>query len=153
MGLLANIRRDLKFAAGLRRLLERIKPITLDSPTLVCDDLEEAVDRFPDRIAIEDEHRSLTYREFDSMANRFAHWARGRNLKRSDTVALVMLNRAEYLAAWFGLSKVGVATALTLQVDAHRVTLVDAREPGSVTTRPSWTRSRPEATPVFTSGT
>lgn len=112
MGLLANIRRDLKFAAGLRRLLDRIKPITLDSPTLVCDDLEEAVDRFPDRIAIEDEHRSLTYREFDSMANRFAHWARGRNLKRSDTVALVMMNRAEYLAAWFGLSKVGVATAL-----------------------------------------
>jgi fatty-acyl-CoA synthase len=31
MGLAANIRRDLKFAAGLRRLLKRIKPIELDS--------------------------------------------------------------------------------------------------------------------------
>ena len=112
MGLMANIRRDLKFAGGLRRLLARIKPITLDSEVLVCDDLEEAVDKYPDNIAVEDERRSLTYREFDQMANRFGHWARGRNLKRGDTVALVMSNRVEYLAAWMGFSKVGVATAL-----------------------------------------
>ena len=71
MKLMANIRRDLKFATGLRRLLQRIKPIQLDSPDLVCDDFEEAVDRFPDNIAIEDDHRSLTYRELDALANRF----------------------------------------------------------------------------------
>ncbi|NBB51980.1 long-chain-acyl-CoA synthetase [Rhizobium sp. CRIBSB] len=112
MGLIANIRRDLKFAKGLRRLLTRIKPITLDGEVLLCDDIEEAVDRFPDHVAVEDERRSLTYREFDGLANRFGHWARGRNLKRGDTVALVMLNRVEYLAAWIGFSKVGVATAL-----------------------------------------
>jgi len=112
MGLMADIRRDLKFAKGLRRLLARIKPIALDGETLVCDDIEEAVDRFPDNVAVEDERRSLTYREFDGLANRFGHWARGRNLKRGDTVALVMLNRVEYLAAWIGFSKVGVATAL-----------------------------------------
>lgn len=112
MGLVANIRRDLKFVGGLRRLFGRIKPITLDSPVLLCDDIEEAVDRFPDHIAVEDDTRSLTYREFDALANRFGHWARGRNLKRGDTVAMVMLNRVEYLAAWIGFSKVGVATAL-----------------------------------------
>ena len=112
MGLVANIRRDLRFVGGLRRLLNRIKPITLDSPVLVCDDFEEAVDKFSDNVAIQDEHRSLTYRELDALANRFAHWAKGRNLRRSDTVALVMQNRAEFLAAWLGLSKVGVATAL-----------------------------------------
>lgn len=112
MGLVANIRRDLRFIGGLRRLLNRIKPIALDSPVLVCDDFEEAVDKFADNIAVQDEHRSLTYRELDALANRFAHWAKGRNLRRSDTVALVMHNRAEYLAAWLGFSKVGVATAL-----------------------------------------
>ncbi len=112
MGLAANIRRDLTFAAGLRRLLKRIKPIALDSDVLVCDDFEEAVDRFTDRVAVEDEHRSLTYRDLDGMANRYAHWARSRNLRRSDVVGLVMTNRAEYLAAWIGFSKVGVATAL-----------------------------------------
>lgn len=112
MGLAANIRRDLKFAAGLRRLLKRIKPIALDSDVLVCDDFEEAVDKFPDNIALEDEHRSLTYRDLDGMANRYAHWARSRNLRRTDVIALVMTNRAEYIAAWMGFSKAGIATAL-----------------------------------------
>ena len=55
MGLAANIRRDLKFAGGLRRLLKRIKPIKLDATDLICDDFEEAVDKFADRVAIEDE--------------------------------------------------------------------------------------------------
>jgi fatty-acyl-CoA synthase len=112
MGLAANIRRDLKFAAGLRRLLKRIKPIALDSDVLVCDDFEEAVDKFSDNIALEDEHRSLTYRDLDGMANRYAHWARSRNLRRTDVIGLVMTNRAEYIAAWMGFSKAGIATAL-----------------------------------------
>lgn len=112
MGLAANIRRDLKFAMGLRSLLNRIKPITLDSDVLLCDDFEEAVDKFGDNVALEDETRSLTYRELDALANRYAHWARGRNLRRSDVVGLVMTNRVEYIAAWLGFAKVGVATAL-----------------------------------------
>ena len=112
MGLAANIRRDLKFAAGLRRLLKRIKPIHLDSDVLVCDDFEEAVDKFSDNIALEDETRSLTYRDLDGMANRYAHWARNRGLRRSDVIGLVMTNRPEFIAAWMGFSKVGIATAL-----------------------------------------
>src|SRR5690606_19289841 len=112
MGLMANIKRDLKFLRGLNRLLNRIKPIQLDGTVLVSDDWEEAVDRFGENIAIQDDHRALTYREVDAMANRFGHWAQSRRLKRGDTIALVMLNRAEYIAAWLGFAKVGVATAL-----------------------------------------
>ncbi|WP_292069131.1 hypothetical protein, partial [Brevundimonas sp. UBA7534] len=51
MGLVANIRRDVRFARGLFRLLKRIKPIQLDSDVLLCDDIEEAVDRFADHVA------------------------------------------------------------------------------------------------------
>ena len=72
MGLVANIQRDMRFAKGLRRLLKRIKPIDLDSPDLVCDDWEEAVDKFPDHVAIQDDRVALTYRERDAMANRFS---------------------------------------------------------------------------------
>ena len=86
MGLAANIRRDMKFAGGLYRLLKRIKPITLDSDGLLCDDIEEAVDKFADNIAVEDEHRRLTYRELDALSNRYAHCAKARNLKRSDVI-------------------------------------------------------------------
>lgn len=131
MGLMANIKRDLRFVAGLRRLLKRIKPIELDSDILVPDDFEEAVDKFPDNVAVEDEHRSLTYRELDALANRYGHWAKGRGLRRGEVIALVMMNRAEYLAAWLGFSKVGIATALintnlTGQALAHCLTISGA---------------------------
>lgn len=133
MGLLADIRRDIRFAKGLSRLLNRIKPVSLDALDLVCDDLEEAVDRFDQRPAVEDERRSVTYREFDQMANRFGHWARGRNLKRGDVVALMMSNRIEYLAAWFGFAKVGVTTALintnlTGQALAHSIAIANTSQ-------------------------
>ncbi|HWW12227.1 MAG TPA: long-chain-acyl-CoA synthetase [Brevundimonas sp.] len=133
MGLVANIRRDIRFVKGLRRLLGRIKPITMDSVDLVCDDWEEAVDKFPDHIAIQDDRRSISYRDLDAMANRFGHWAVSRRLKRGDTVALVMLNRAEYIAAWIGFSKVGVGTALintnlTGHALAHCLTISNASQ-------------------------
>lgn len=133
MGLVANIRRDIRFAKGLGRLLKRIKPIAMDSDVLICDDWEEAVDKFPDNVAVEDDRRSLTYRELDAMANRFGHWAQSRRLKRGDTVALVMLNRAEYIAAWMGFAKVGVGTALintnlTGHALAHCLTISNASQ-------------------------
>lgn len=133
MGLMADIRRDLRYISGLRRLLKRIKPIQLNSPDLVCDDFQEVVDRFPDNLAVTDERRSLTYRELDALANRYAHWAKSRNLRRGDTVALMMMNRAEFLAAWLGLSKVGIAAALintnlTGQPLAHCLNIVGAAQ-------------------------
>jgi len=112
MGIVANLKQEARFLGGLIRLLRRIKPIQLDSDVLICDDIEEAIDKWPDNVCIEDENRKLTYREFEALANRYANWAKGRNLKRDDTIALVMHNRVEYVAAWFGFSKVGVATAL-----------------------------------------
>lgn len=112
MGLIANFKRDLAFTGRLKALLKRVKPVQLDSPVLICDDFEAVVDKFPDRIAMEDERRSVTYRELDILANRFAHWAKGRNIRRGEVVALMMLNRIEYFAAWMGFSKVGVITAL-----------------------------------------
>ena len=149
MGLVANIRRDMQFAKGLRRLLKRIKPIELDSADLVCDDWEEAVDKFPDHVALQDDRLTLTYRELDAMANRFGHWAQSRRLKRGDTIALVMLNRAEYIAAWLGFSKIGVATALintnlTGHALAHCLSISNASQ--VVTDADSW-RKVEEARP------
>lgn len=131
MGLVNNLRRDARFVSGVVRLLKRIKPITLESPVLLCDDLEEAVDNFADNIALQDENRSLTYRELEALANRYANWARSRNLKRSDVIALVMHNRVEYIAAWYGFSKLGVTTALinnnlTGQALAHCLSISNA---------------------------
>jgi fatty-acyl-CoA synthase len=112
MGFFSRLKRDIRFAQAASSLSQRIKPIKADSTELVCDDFEAAVDKWPDRVAVVDEARSVTYRELDMLANRYGHWAKGRNLRRGDTVALVLPNRIEFLAAWLGFSKVGVAAAL-----------------------------------------
>ena len=48
----------------------------------------------------------------DALANRYAHWAGDVGIRRGEVVALLMPNRLEYLPIWYGLSKVGVVTAL-----------------------------------------
>jgi fatty-acyl-CoA synthase len=112
MRLRQKIKREIRFLKGLSRTLKRVKSIAPDSANLICDDLETAVDKWRDRQAISFEGKSVTYAELDAIANRYAHWAKGQGLTRGQTVALFMPNRLEYMAIWYGLSKVGVATAL-----------------------------------------
>jgi len=110
--IMAKLSRELRFLSGLARTLGRVRGVAAESDQLICDDLEAAVDRFAQNTAFEFEGKSVTYAQLDAMANRFAHWATSRGIKRGDTVALFMPNRIEYLAVWYGLSKVGVASAL-----------------------------------------
>ncbi len=112
LGVWGVLKREWGFVSAVRRTLARVKSVTPESRQLVCDDLEAAIDRFAQRNAIIFEGKAVTYAQLDAIANRFAHWATGRGIKRGDTVALFMPNRIEYVAVWYGLSKVGVATAL-----------------------------------------
>jgi fatty-acyl-CoA synthase len=112
MPLKANLQREWRFLRGLNRTLKRVKSIAPDSANLICDDLQAAVDQWRDRTAMTFEGRTVSYAELDAIANRFAHWGKGLNLRRGQTVALFMPNRLEYFAVWYGLSKIGVVTAL-----------------------------------------
>ncbi len=108
----ARLKRDWRYWQGLSRTLKRVKSIARESENLICDDLQAAVDQWRERPAMTFEGRTLTYGELDAMANRYAHWAKGLNLRRGQVVALFMPNRLEYFPIWYGLSKVGVVTAL-----------------------------------------
>jgi len=112
MRLKARLEREWRFLRSLRRTLGRVKTIATDSPNLICDDLQAAVDKWRDRPAMTFEGRTVSYGELDAIANRYAHWGKGLNLRRGQTVALFMPNRIEYFCAWYGLSKIGVVTAL-----------------------------------------
>src|SRR5262249_19328256 len=101
-----------RFLSGVSRTLLSVSAIKPDSPVLVCDDFERAVDQFGDHTALIFEGERYTYRQLDALANRFAAWGDAQGLKRGDTVALLLPNRAEYVPAWMGLAKIGVATAL-----------------------------------------
>lgn len=131
--MIASLKRDLRFAAGLFRTLGRVRGIRPDSPQRICDDLEAAVRRWRDREAFRFDGRSLTYGEMDALANRFSRWAIEAGLRAGDRVALFLPNRIEYLPAWYGLSKVGVVSALinnqlTGQALAHCLSLSGAHE-------------------------
>lgn len=112
MRLKARLKREWRFLRGLNRTLGRVKSIAPDSPNLICDDLQAAVEKWRDRPALTFEGRTVTYAELDAIANRVAHWAKGTNIRRGQTVALFMPNRLEYFCVWYGLSKIGVVTAL-----------------------------------------
>ena len=114
MPLKARLQREWRFIRGLNRTLKRVKSIASDSPNLICDDLQAAVEQFRDRTAMTFEGRTVTYAELDAVANRFAHWGKGLGLRRGQTVALFMPNRLEYFPIWYGLSKIGVVTALII---------------------------------------
>ena len=112
MGPVERIAREIRFLNGLARTLWSVRKIDPESDVLICDDFEEAVDKFAERTAMVFEGASYTYRQLDALANRFAAWGDAQGLKPGDTVALLLPNRAEYVPAWMGLAKIGVATAL-----------------------------------------
>ena len=133
MGLFQALKREWFYTTELARLLKTLKSISAESEYLTADLLEDSVDRHSDRIAFQtDERAEVSYAAFDAYANRVAHWAVAQGLEAGDTVALYMANRWEYVAIWFGLSKVGVLAALvnnqvTGKALAHGLNISEAR--------------------------
>lgn len=112
MELIKSIRREAKTVRIMLRTKKWMKPVTNESTDLLADDLEAAIDTYRDNIAFIYEGRTTRYGELDEQANRIAHWALAQGLTAGDTVALFMENRPDYVAIWFGLSKIGVIPAL-----------------------------------------
>ena len=112
MRLFKRLKREIAFLKPTIRTLRRVGSISRDSPNLACDDVEAAVDRWPERTALTCEGRDLTYSAMDALANRYAHWARAQGMRRGDVVAVVLPNRIDYAPLWLGLTKVGVVSAL-----------------------------------------
>jgi len=112
MSFISSLIRDVRFAKRLSKIFSRISDLGPLSKTLVCDDMEKIIDKHPNKTAISFENQSLTYLQMETLANRYAHWAKARGLKPGDTVAVFLPNRLDYVPLWFGLSKVGVISAL-----------------------------------------
>lgn len=78
-----------------------------------ADVFEEIVDNDPNRVQfiVVEEERNVLLAEVDILSNKIAHWGKSIGLKQSDTVALMMLNRPDFISFWVGLAKIGVTTA------------------------------------------
>tara|TARA_R110000764_G_scaffold99040_2_gene183659 strand:+ start:1105 stop:2892 length:1788 start_codon:yes stop_codon:yes gene_type:complete len=112
MNFVSMLSREFKYYLAVRGLAKWTGDISPDSKNLVADDIEAVVDRHGANVAFRFEGTITTYDEFDARANRIANWALEQGLAAGDCVALFMENRPDYVAVWYGMSKIGVVVAL-----------------------------------------
>jgi fatty-acyl-CoA synthase len=73
---------------------------------------QENAEKFGDTPALLSDHECWSHRQLAECMNRYARWALARGIGHGEVVALMMPNRPEYLAAWLGLTAVGVVVSL-----------------------------------------
>ena len=110
--MLARLKSELAYARGLLSGVARTRVVGAAPTKTLGDYFEEWSLRHGDRPALGSDGESFSYRQLDARANRYARWARGRGLGKGDVVALMMMNRPEYLAIWLGFARAGAAAAL-----------------------------------------
>jgi fatty-acyl-CoA synthase len=104
---------DRKFAKrAWLRALERTASIERERDLCVPVLIDRLADRHGPQLALASPGESLTYRALAARAHRYARWGLAQGLRSGDTVVLLMGNRPEYLAVWFGLTRLGVTVAL-----------------------------------------
>ncbi len=74
------------------------------------DTLTRTAARHPDREAVVDGDRRLTYGELNAEGNRLANRLVGRGYERGDSMLLIAGNCADFLVAYYALAKIGVVS-------------------------------------------
>ncbi|AYC33313.1 long-chain-acyl-CoA synthetase [Pseudomonas cavernae] len=74
--------------------------------------LELACERYPERPAVMDERRRLSYTAFNAWANRLARALQAEGVSHGSVVAVMLENRLEVLAVLAALAKLGAVGAL-----------------------------------------
>ncbi|WP_404332724.1 AMP-binding protein [Mesobacillus maritimus] len=64
--------------------------------------------RFPEKVALLDGQKEITYKELDEMTNQFANYLLGSGLNKGDTVATICGNSWEYVVIFNGIAKAGL---------------------------------------------
>jgi fatty-acyl-CoA synthase len=110
-----RIESDLRLVKAMAKAAPDLVKNRSGNSATVSDRIEANFAANRSRIALidaSDSGREIAAGELDDDANRVAHWAIAQGLGQGDVVALLMLNRPEFVATWLGLAKVGVVTAL-----------------------------------------
>jgi acyl-CoA synthetase (AMP-forming)/AMP-acid ligase II len=73
----------------------------------IGESLPRNAQHFPDKRAIVDAHRTVTYRELHERTNRLANYLIAQGIRKGDLVGLSCGSRAEHFEALFALAKIG----------------------------------------------
>src|SRR3954469_7604381 len=74
----------------------------------IGDLLKRAAARFPDRVALTDGTRRVTYTELEHDANRFPAYLVKRGLKPGEKISTICNNSVEFVKALFGIHRAGL---------------------------------------------
>lgn len=74
----------------------------------IGDSLRRAARRHPDKPALVEGERRLSFAELDAQVNRFAHHLLGRGLAKGERVATLCLNSSALVIAAYGIAKAGL---------------------------------------------
>ena len=74
----------------------------------IGDLLKRAAARFPDRTALTDGTRRVTFTELERDANRFANYLVARGLKPGEKISTICNNSVELVKALFGIHRAGL---------------------------------------------
>ncbi|MFW6094067.1 MAG: long-chain-acyl-CoA synthetase [Pseudomonadota bacterium] len=111
MGMI-DVARTLAQVPTLLALKKGMAPRSPEERDCVAALVERTAEGFPDRTAVLFEGRSLTWSDFNALANRYARALRAEGLGRGDTASVFMENRIEFLATVVGLNKLGATASL-----------------------------------------
>ena len=129
---IADITSTLAQAPLLLKMARELKPRPANAADCFAARVEATAEKFPDHTAVIFEGQTLTWRELNELANRYAASFRGLGLVRGDTVSLMMENRTEYLGIIIALNKLGITAALintnlTGRPLSHCISITDSR--------------------------
>lgn len=74
----------------------------------IGDLLKKAAARFPQRVAVTDGARRVTFTELERDANRFANYLVARGLKPGEKISTICNNSVEFVKALFGIHRAGL---------------------------------------------
>ena len=80
----------------------------------IGDLLKRAAQRFPDRIAVTDGERRVTFTEIERDANRFANYLVARGMKPGEKISTICNNSVEFVKALFGIHRAGLVAMVGL---------------------------------------
>ncbi|MCZ0944935.1 MAG: long-chain-acyl-CoA synthetase [Gammaproteobacteria bacterium] len=118
---------------ALLALKKELKPRPYTDKDCFARQVESNAVRFGERTAIVFEGRSVTWAQFNALANRYANHLASQGVVRGDVVSVVMENRIEFLAVTVALNKLGatagfINTNLRGRPLVHCITVTESKK-------------------------
>ena len=101
-----------EFMRNSGEVLTEVFKITNENEISFGTIIERGAEQYADKVAIKFEGKQLTYKEYNELVNRYAHYFLSLGVKKGDIVDIIMHNCLEYVALVGAVGKIGAIGSL-----------------------------------------